>query len=47
MDAMFGGEAETPNLFDQIREGLGTENMSLDEMILEMRQIRETAGEAR
>ncbi len=32
-----------PALLDEIREGLGTSEMSLQEMIAEMRRIRETS----
>ena len=34
--------SRTPALFDEIREGLGTSDMSLEEMVLEMRRIRES-----
>jgi AbrB family looped-hinge helix DNA binding protein len=37
------GKPETPKLLDQIRDGLGTEGMSLEEMIVEMRQLRDTS----
>jgi len=36
--------SQTPILFDEIREGLGTSDMSLEEMVLEMRKIRETSA---
>ncbi len=44
------GDAQIPALFDEVRDGLGTAEMSLDEMVLEMRRIRESSdyeGEAR
>ena len=34
---------QTPALFDELRQGLGTAEMSLEEMIAEMRRIRETS----
>jgi len=34
--------SETPALFDEVRQGLGTAEMSLEEMVLEMRRIRES-----
>ena len=34
--------SQTPALFDEVREGLGTSDMSLEEMVLEMRRIRES-----
>lgn len=37
------GQAETPMLFNKLREGLGTTNMTLEEMIAEMRDIRDTS----
>ncbi len=36
-------QSQIPILFDEVREGLGTSDMSLEEMILEMRRIRETS----
>ena len=35
--------SQTPALFDEVREGLGTADMSLEEMVLEMRRIRESS----
>jgi AbrB family looped-hinge helix DNA binding protein len=35
--------SQIPTLFDEIRDGLGTTDMSLEEMVLEMRRIRETS----
>ena len=35
--------SQIPALFDEIREGLGTSDMSLEEMVREMRSIRESA----
>lgn len=35
--------SQTPALFDEIRDGLGTSEMSLEEMVLEMRRIRESS----
>jgi len=37
-------QARTPDLFDEIRTGLGTEDMSLEDMIAEMRGIRESSN---
>ena len=37
------GDAQTPALFDEVREALGTTEMSLEEMVLEMRRIRESS----
>lgn len=37
------GDAQTPALFDEVRDGLGTAEMSLGEMVLEMRRIRESS----
>ena len=34
--------SQIPALFDEVREGLGTSDMSLEEMVLEMRRIRES-----
>lgn len=36
-------ESRLPSLLEEVRQGLGTEEMSLEEMILEMREIRETS----
>ena len=36
-------ESAIPALLDEISKNLGTSEMSLDEMILEMRQIRESS----
>jgi bifunctional DNA-binding transcriptional regulator/antitoxin component of YhaV-PrlF toxin-antitoxin module len=36
-------EPKTPVLLDKLREGLGTQDMSLAEMIAEMQRIRETS----
>lgn len=36
-------KSQIPDLFDEVREGLGTAEMSLEEMVLEMRRIRETS----
>ncbi len=33
--------SQTPALFDEIREGLGTSGMSLEGMVAEMRKIRQ------
>ena len=35
--------SQTPALLDELREGLGTGEMSLEEMVLEMRRIRESS----
>ena len=35
--------SQTPALFDEVRVGLGTAEMSLEEMIGEMRKIRENS----
>ena len=35
--------SQIPALFDEVREGLGTSDMSLEEMVREMRSIRESA----
>ncbi len=35
---------ETPLLISQLREGLGTKDMTLDEMLLEMRTIRDASA---
>jgi hypothetical protein len=40
------GDAQTPALFDEVRDGLGTAEMSLEEMVLEMRRIRESSDDA-
>lgn len=34
--------SQTPALFDEVRDGLGTGGMTLEEMVLEMRRIRES-----
>lgn len=34
--------SQTPALFDEVRDGLGTSEMSLEAMVLEMRRIRES-----
>ena len=36
-------QSQIPALFDEVREGLGTSDMSLEEMVREMRSIRESA----
>ena len=36
------GQPKTPDLFQKIAEGLGTEEMSLEEMLVEMQQIRKS-----
>jgi len=36
-------QSQIPALFDEIREGLETSEMSLEEMVLEMRRIRESS----
>lgn len=36
--------SEIPALFDEIRDGLGTADMSLEEMVGEMRRIRESSN---
>ena len=41
--------SQTPALFDEVRVGLGASDMSLGEMVLEMRRIRRSSeyeGEA-
>jgi len=35
---------KTTELFEQLGEGLGMSNMSLDELLVEMRQIRQENG---
>jgi AbrB family looped-hinge helix DNA binding protein len=36
-------QPKTPDLLNRIREGLGTENTSLEDMVAELRRIRETS----
>ncbi len=36
-------QSQIPVLFDEVRDGLGTAEMSLEEMVLEMRRIRESS----
>ncbi len=36
-------QSQIPALFDEVRDGLGTVDMSLEEMVLEMRRIRESS----
>ena len=36
-------QSQIPALFDEIRDGLGTSEMSLEQMVLEMRRIRESS----
>ncbi|MGI4790668.1 MAG: AbrB/MazE/SpoVT family DNA-binding domain-containing protein [Janthinobacterium lividum] len=36
-------QSQIPVLFDEIRDGLGTADLSLEEMVLEMRRIRESS----
>ena len=43
VDAYSPNQSEIPALFDAVREGLGTSEMSLKEMVWEMRQIRESS----
>lgn len=37
------GDAQAPALFNEVREGMGTAEMSLEEMVLEIRRIRESS----
>jgi hypothetical protein len=36
-------EPKTPAIFDRIRSRLGTQNMSLEEMVARMRSLRDTS----
>ena len=36
-------QSQIPALLEEVRDGLGTSEMSLEEMVLEMRRIRESS----
>ena len=40
----YEGDAQTLALFDEVPEGVGTAGMSLEEMVLEMRKVRESSN---